>query len=159
MGLGRALDRLSNAANRVMEGLLLVAGAAICIILFLQVVARYAGSSLGWSEEVGRHLLVAITFFGGSVAYRRARFIGLVGIASRLGPAARRGLTLLLQSLSLGLFGLITWFGVKLTLQSWDQTSTALEIPMAIPTAAIPLSAAVFVLHIAADMCTRDERP
>lgn len=152
MAFGKALGRLSDAVNRAMEGLLLVAGSAICIILFAQVVARYSGASLGWSEEVGRHLLVAITFLGGSIAYKRSGFIGLAGIGARLNPAARRGLALLLQLLTLVLFGLIAWFGVKLTAQAWDQTTTALQIPMSIPTAAIPLSACVFVLHVLADI-------
>jgi TRAP-type transport system small permease protein len=158
MGVGRALAWASGAVNRVMERLILVAGAAICVILFVQVVARYGGSSLGWSEEVGRHLLVAITFLGATIAYKRASFIGLVGIGARLGAAVERSLTVLLQLLSLALFVLIAWFGVKLTLQAWTQSSTALQIPMSIPTAAIPLSAFVFVIHILADLCRGGKR-
>ncbi|HNU12796.1 MAG TPA: TRAP transporter small permease subunit, partial [Rubrivivax sp.] len=74
-----ALQRASRALNTVAEKLLMLIGAAICLILFAQVVFRYAGDSLGWSEEVSRHLLVAITFLGGTVAYKRASFIGLQG--------------------------------------------------------------------------------
>ena len=159
MGMARAVARLSDAVNRAMQGLLLIAGAAICIILFAQVVARYSGSSLGWSEEVGRHLLVAITFLGATIAYKQARFIGLVGIGSRMGPGVERTITTLLQLLTLGLFALITWFGVKLTLQAWGQTTTALQIPMSIPTAAIPISGAAFVIHVLADMLPKGNRP
>src|SRR5574340_782277 len=103
----QALLRLSRALNVAVEKLLMVIGAAICVILFAQVVFRYAGDSLGWSEEVSRHLLVAITFLGGTVAYKRASFIGLQGIGHRLGPAFQRRIVLALQLLSFACFGLI----------------------------------------------------
>jgi TRAP-type C4-dicarboxylate transport system permease small subunit len=158
MGIGRLLQELSSGVNRVMEALLLVAGAAICAILFAQVVARYAGRSLGWSEEVGRHLLVAITFLGATIAYKRASFIGLEGIGARFGPSIERSITALLQLLILGFFGLITWFGAKLTVLAWGQSSTALQIPMSIPTAAIPIAGVAFVIHIVADILARGGR-
>jgi TRAP-type C4-dicarboxylate transport system permease small subunit len=58
----QALQHTSRIINVVVEKILMVLGAAICLILFAQVIFRYAGSSLGWSEEVSRHLLIAITF-------------------------------------------------------------------------------------------------
>ena len=59
------LQRISEAINTLVEKVLFVIGAVICLILFAQVISRYAGASLGWSEEVSRYLLVAITFLGG----------------------------------------------------------------------------------------------
>ena len=83
-----ALQRASRAVNTVVEKVLMATGAVICLILFAQVVARYAGASLGWSEEVSRHLLVAITFLGGTVAYKRASFIGLRASDTTSGPSS-----------------------------------------------------------------------
>ncbi|HNT40362.1 MAG TPA: TRAP transporter small permease [Rubrivivax sp.] len=147
-----ALRRLSAALNKAVELLLMLIGAVICVILFAQVVYRYAGDSLGWSEEVSRHLLVAITFLGGSVAYKRANFIGLQGIGHRFGPAFQRLVVLLLQWLTLACFGLIAWFGTAYTLKAAEHTSASLQIPMSIPYAVIPLSALVFIVHVLADM-------
>ena len=105
------LQRVSQAINAVVEKVLMVIGAAICLILFAQVVSRYAGASLGWSEEVSRHLLVAITFMGGTVAYKRASFIGLQGFGHSLGPAVQQVIVVALQVLTLACFALIAWFG------------------------------------------------
>ncbi|GAB1389971.1 MAG: hypothetical protein AMXMBFR78_12420 [Rubrivivax sp.] len=146
------LQRASRALNRAVERLLMLIGAAICVILFAQVVFRYAGNSLGWSEEVSRHLLVAITFLGGTVAYKRASFIGLQGLGHRFGPAFQRGVVVLLQGLTLACFGLIAWFGAGYTLKAAEHTSASLQIPMSIPYAVIPLSALVFIVHVLADM-------
>jgi TRAP-type transport system small permease protein len=153
-----ALERASRAINRVVEKALMLVGAVICLILFTQVVARYAGSSLGWSEEVSRHLLVAITFLGGTVAYKRASFIGLKGFGHRLGPAVELAIVVLLQAMTLGCFGLIAWFGAIYTVKAAEHTTASLQIPMAVPFAVIPVAAAIFVLHVLADMARTLER-
>ena len=159
MRLSHGLQRLSEQVNVLMEKLLLLAGIAIAIILFIQVLARYLGSSLSWSEEVGRYLLITITFLGATVAYKRANFIGLAGFGARLGPFIEQAIVRLLQVLTLACFGLITWFGALYTLNSWEQTSTAVQMPMSIPLSVIPLSGVVFLLHVLADMSKRKAEP
>lgn len=153
------LERASRLLNAAVEKLLMLIGAAICLILFAQVVFRYAGSSLGWSEEVSRHLLVAITFLGGTVAYKRASFIGLQGIGHRFGPAFQRTVVFVLQLLTLACFALIGWFGAAYTVKAAEHTSAALQIPMSIPYAVIPISALVFIVHVFADMAATRARP
>jgi TRAP-type transport system small permease protein len=152
------LQRVSRAINAVVEKVLFVIGAAICIILFAQVVSRYAGASLGWSEEVSRHLLVAITFLGGTVAYKRASFIGLKGLGHRLGAGVQRIILASLQFLTLGCFGLIAWFGTAYTIKAAQHTSSSLQIPMSIPFAVIPIAAFIFVVHVLADIVRGLER-
>jgi TRAP-type C4-dicarboxylate transport system permease small subunit len=149
---GGWLDKISWTANALVEKVLLVIGTAICLILFAQVFWRYAGSSLGWSEEVSRHLLVAITFLGSTAAYRRAGLIGLRGIGQWFGPRVERTILFLLQLLTLICFALICWFGVVYTVKAWGHTSASLQIPMALPFAVIPLAALILLLHVLADM-------
>jgi TRAP-type transport system small permease protein len=146
------VERFSQAINTIVEKILLVIGSAICIILFAQVISRYAGASLGWSEEVSRHLLVAITFLGSTAAYKRANFIGLKGIGQWLGPTGARIILLLLQLLTLACFLTICGFGVQYTLKAWHHTSASLQIPMAFPFAVIPMAAAILAVHVTADI-------
>lgn len=152
------LQRASQAINAVVEKVLFVIGAAICIILFAQVVSRYAGASLGWSEEVSRHLLVAITFLGGTVAYKRASFIGLKGFGHSLGPAVQQAILVALQVLTLACFTLIAWFGVAYTIKAAEHTSASLQIPMSIPFSVIPVASVIFVVHVLADIARALER-
>ena len=152
------LQRASRTVNTVVEKVLMATGAVICLILFAQVVARYAGASLGWSEEVSRHLLVAITFLGGTVAYKRASFIGLKGFGHRLGPFVERAIVVLLQLMTLGCFALIAWFGAIYTVKAAEHTTASLQIPMAVPFAVIPVAAVIFVLHVLADIARTFER-
>jgi TRAP-type C4-dicarboxylate transport system permease small subunit len=146
------LHSISRAINAAAEKILFVIGAAICIILFAQVFFRYAGASLGWSEEVSRHLLVAITFLGGTVAYKRASFIGLKGFGHRLGPTIQQAIVVGLQLLTLACFGLIAWFGAAYTVKAAEHTSSSLQIPMSIPFSVIPIASVIFVIHVLADI-------
>jgi len=152
MSLGQRLQVYSERVNGLVEKLLLLAGVAISVILFVQVLARYLGHSLSWSEELGRYLLVATTFLGATVAYKRAHFIGLAGFGARFGLFFEQFIVRGLQVLNLGCFGLITWYGVIYTVNSWEQTSTAVQMPMSLPISVVPLSGAIFLLHILADM-------
>ncbi|OGP63138.1 MAG: hypothetical protein A2V65_03850 [Deltaproteobacteria bacterium RBG_13_49_15] len=151
------LQKTSQAVNSVVEKMLFLIGSAICVILFAQVVSRYAGASLGWSEEVSRHLLVAITFLGGTAAYKRASFIGLKGIGHRLGSIAQRGIAIILQILALFCFGVIAWFGTLYTIKAWEHTSSSLQIPMSVPFFVIPLAAVIFLVHVLADISSTAE--
>ena len=146
------LSTLSDHVNRVVEWLLFTIGVAFSLILFAQVLARYMGNSLSWSEEVGRYLLVATSFLGATVAYKRAEFIGLAGFGSKFGPVVERGIVRLLQLLTLACFGLVTWYGVGYTLKAWDQTSSAVQMPMSLPISVLPISAAIFLLHVLVDL-------
>lgn len=150
--MGSRLQQTSQVINAVVEKMLFVIGSAICLILFAQVIWRYAGDSLGWSEEVSRHLLIAITFLGGTVAYKRANFIGLKGVGHRLGPAIQRVIVLVLEILTLCCFLIISWFGTAYTVKAWGHTTASLQIPMSIPFAVIPISSMVLVVHVLADM-------
>jgi TRAP-type C4-dicarboxylate transport system permease small subunit len=146
------LMSLSERVNGLVEKLLLVAGVVISVVLFIQVLARYFGHSLSWSEEIGRYLLVATTFLGATVAYKRAHFIGLAGFGARFGLLFEQLVLRGLQLLNLGCFGLITWYGTIYTFNAWEQTSTAIQMPMSLPISVVPLSGAIFLLHILADM-------
>lgn len=155
MRFNEQLQAVSERVNGLVEKVLLVAGVAISLILFVQVLARYMGESLSWSEEVGRYLLVATTFLGATVAYKRAHFIGLAGFGARFGRLVEQIIVRGLQVLTLGCFGLITWYGAIYTVNAWDQTSTAVQMPMSLPIAVVPLSGLIFLLHILADMTKR----
>lgn len=147
-----AIEQLSRHINTLVETVLLLFGSAICLILFAQVLCRYAGASLGWSEEVSRHLLVATTFLGSTAAYKRGGFIGLRGIGQTFGPAVEKVIHISMQLLTLCCFAIICWFGVTYTGKAWHHTTTALQLPMALPFAVIPAAALILMIHVLADI-------
>jgi TRAP-type C4-dicarboxylate transport system permease small subunit len=155
MNIHHRLLAVSNLVNHWVEPFLLLMGVVISVILFVQVIARYSGHSLAWSEEVGRYLLVATTFLGATVAYKRAHFIGLAGFGARFGRLMEKFIFRGLQVLTLACFGLISWYGVIYTLKAWEQTSTAMQMPMSLPISVLPISGVIFLLHVLTDMSKR----
>lgn len=158
MNMTSLLQQTSQWINAMVEKMLLVIGTAICLILFAQVLSRYIGASLGWSEEVSRHLLVAITFLGGTAAYKRMRFIGLKGVGHSVGPSVQKVIVVVLQVATLACFCALGWFGTVYTIKAWQHTTASLQIPMSIPFAVIPISSMVFIVHVLADLTTTFER-
>ena len=147
-----AIEQLSCQINTLVEKVLLLFGSAICLILFAQVLCRYGGASLGWSEEVSRHLLVATTFLGSTAAYKRGGFIGLKGVGQIFGPAVEKTIQVSMQLLSLCCFAVICWFGMAYTGKAWHHTTAALQLPMALPFAVIPAAALILMIHVLADI-------
>ena len=60
------------------DGLVLVVFWALAFVVFLQFFTRYVlNNSLGWTEEIARFLLIAVTFLGAIMAVRRESHIAV----------------------------------------------------------------------------------
>jgi len=139
---------LSDRANKVVEGVLVVIALAITMITGLQVFSRYVlNHSLFWSEEVGRILLVWISFLGATAAYKRRAHIGIDFLASRLALRAQRLVKTAVLVLSLAFFAVLITYGSAFALFVLGQKTAALHVPVSAAYLVIPASGALFFLH------------
>lgn len=115
-----------------LDWLLVVGGFwALAGIVFAQVVARYLlGNSIGWSEEIARALLVAITFLGCAIAMRRNTHIAIEVLFSYIPVSAGRVLVTVIDLLKIGLSAALTYMGYVLTI-STRQKLTSLDVSKA----------------------------
>jgi len=68
----RLLEKGCAVTNRSIEYFISGLGFSMSILVAVQVFCRYVlNSSLFWSEELARYMLVWISFFGATVAYYR----------------------------------------------------------------------------------------
>jgi TRAP-type C4-dicarboxylate transport system permease small subunit len=85
------MSRILDAYCRALEGLIAVALAIMVVLVFGNVVLRYAfNSGITVSEEVSRWLFVWLTFLGAIVALRQRDHLGSDMLVSRLGPAGKK---------------------------------------------------------------------
>jgi TRAP-type transport system small permease protein len=150
------LDSLSRGLNAGAELVLWVLVALTIVVTFIQVVFRYGlDSSLSWSEELARYLFVWVIFLGTSVATRRRRHI-FVEVFVVLLPDARRvwidSLGVIVCIIFFTIFAYVSWL---LTLNAWQQYSTALDIRIAWVYAAAPLGAGLSILHLLVGLLQR----
>ena len=85
------VDRVLAGYCRVLELVIVVCMALMVVLVFGNVVLRYAfNSGIAVSEEMSRWLFVWLTFMGAVVALREHGHLGTEALVSRLGPAGRK---------------------------------------------------------------------
>jgi TRAP-type C4-dicarboxylate transport system permease small subunit len=145
-----SLDRLSHSVNRYVEiAVGLLVGLTVAIT-FVQVVFRYGlDSSLSWSEEAARYCFIWTIFLGVSVAARRGQHIVVEALVETFPARAKRVLALAAAVTGIGFFGVFAYLTWLLVDNAWHQTSTALQIPIALVYACAPVGAALTIVHLA----------
>ncbi|MFP4305977.1 MAG: TRAP transporter small permease [Desulfococcaceae bacterium] len=142
------LTRISDAVNRGVEGLLFALGLSMSLVVAAQVFSRYVlNHSLFWSEELARYFLVWLTFLGATVAYRRGVHPGVDVLYRRLPAGLQHGCRIAVHLTSIGLFGVMTYFGVAFAWFVRLQITPALGLPKWTVLGIIPLSGLIFLLH------------
>lgn len=126
------LDRLIAGFCTVLNYLLAIALALMVVLVFGNVVLRYAfNSGISLSEELSRWLFVWMTFLGAVVALGDRAHLGTDMLVGRLG---RRGKQLCLALAYLAMLG-VCWLVFRGALEqtriNWDTTSAVMEVSMA----------------------------
>lgn len=126
---------------------------AMAGLLTVQVVFRYAfNNSLFWSEELGRALLVQLTFIGASVAWRGRAHIGMDALVARFSPQWAWRTRLLVLCVCVAFFAAVAWHGARFALFLLPQQTAALGVSRAVVFVAVPVGGALLTLHGLADL-------
>jgi TRAP-type C4-dicarboxylate transport system permease small subunit len=125
----------------VLDAAVVIAFGVMIVAVSLQVFFRYVlNDPLAGSEEIGRLAFVWVTFIGAAVATRDRLHVRIDYFANRLGPRGRRN-SRLIENAATACFGaLMVWVGVLLAVFSWDYESAALQFPMTLVHASVPVA-------------------
>ena len=143
----------SNRLERWVETLMAAALAWIVVLVFSNVVGRYAlGASFAGAEELSRLLFVWLVFMGAVLTLRRRAHLGVTLVQARLPIAARRScavVTHLLTLYALWLFLEGSWTQTQIGLHNY---STVLHYPNALMASAGIMCAASMGVIVAASL-------
>lgn len=148
----RLVNRLIDGYCRLLEWIVAAILAVMVILVFGNVVLRYAfNSGITVSEELSRWLFVWLTFLGAIIALRERSHLGTDMLVSRLSPTGKRTCLVLGQGLML----YINWLLFKGAL---DQASVnwQVEAPVSGASVALFYSAGVVFAVSAAGLLLRD---
>ena len=135
------------------EAVSVALGVLLFGVLIWQVVTRYVlGDPSPYTEEAARYLYVGVVFFGAAAAVRDRSHIGMPFLAERVPPAARLGMGLLTQALTLGFCAAIAVWGFRAAAREWDLPSMAMEIPTGLVLGIVPVAAVLMALRTLAAM-------
>lgn len=144
----RALLRLSEVLDGISRAVLMACCAGMVMVIATQVVFRYGiNQSLFWAEELGRVLLVQLTFFGAAVAYRAGAHIGVDTFVAPLPVSAQRFITRVTHGVGLVLFCLMAVYGFQFAGLLSLQMTTTLGISRDVPFYAVPISGCIMAIH------------
>jgi len=116
------MKKILDSYCRLLEWLLVLLLALMVVLVFGNVVARYAfNSGITVSEEVSRWLFVWLTFLGAVVGLHEHAHLGSDMLVSRLGPTGKKVCLAIGQILML----YATWL---LLSGSWAQTKINLDV-------------------------------
>lgn len=118
-------------------------------VLLLEVFLRYVvGSSLEWTDEISRLLLVWMTFTGiGLVILERKEIFAQV-FTQWLSPQAKKNWSRFVDLLVLAFNIFLVLFGVQMTHFSWDIQTESMGFPFSYFYVAIPFGAILAVYYL-----------
>ena len=125
----------------------------LSLLLGVAVFYRYAlNDSIYWSNEVARYLLVYIVFLGSTMAHKHKNHIRIDMIFTYISDKMRKNLDISIAILFIAFWVLIILGCIKLLPLFMMQTTATLQIPFAIPFAALPISAVIWILYCVDDL-------
>lgn len=123
--------------------------AAMILLIFAQVLGRYFFNySISWSEESATFVQVWLVMLGSGIAMRNRQHVGIDMLVSRCPLMVQR----IVKALG---FALAAWLLIVIIIGSFSLItiglivkSAALQLPLAIPYAAMPIGMAYFLLEL-----------
>ena len=141
----KTFERYFVATNK---WLLIVMLAVMSVIIFANVVLRYTTNvSIEWAEEVARHLMIWLTFVGCGPVLRYGGHIAIENLQDSLPRSLALAIRVVIALLLAGLFVFFVWFGLEYMDRTQYQQTPATQISFAIVYAALPVGAAMSLIH------------
>ncbi|MDR9394632.1 TRAP transporter small permease [Roseovarius sp. SYSU LYC5161] len=110
-------------------GVVIVVFWLLAIVVFVQFFTRYVlNDSIGWTEEIARYLLVAVTFAGAALAVRRNTHISVEFFYRYLPRRGARVMATVVDLMRVALLAVLTGLCVQLA-GNTRQMMTSIDVP------------------------------
>ncbi|MBP0617048.1 TRAP transporter small permease [Jiella mangrovi] len=111
------------------DGVVLVVFWVLAGVVFLQFLTRYVlNDSLGWTEEIARFLLIAVTFVGSIMAARKESHIAVELFYRYFTRPIRFVLQIVVDVVSLAFYVTMTWLCISLAGRT-QQKMVSIDLP------------------------------
>jgi C4-dicarboxylate transporter DctQ subunit len=154
---------LSRPLDRVLHGLEYLVAAlagALMAVTFVQVVLRYVfNTSFFGAEELARFLLTWFVFLSGTLGLDRGIHFAMDVVVKLLPRVVQRILRVVVQVGILAILSILVVKGSELAIKNWHQVSTAMQVPLTVAYAAIPVSSVLMVLVTLRILLAPDQAP
>jgi len=147
-----AAPRPIRLLGRAVDWAVIVIGAGMTALVFVNVSLHVVHRDLAWVTELGELLMVWVTFLGGACAAQRGAHMTITEFIDKLDPARRRWADVAVQGLCLAMLLVLTRFGWSLVDRNWGNQLTVLEWPMAIQYMGMAVGCTLMAVFVAFDV-------
>ena len=138
---------LRHALERLLEATCVLLMVGLAVVVTLAVIYRYTGASLVWYDEVAAIMLVWLTYYGAALAALRRAHLGVPGIVSRLPPVWRVPMLILSETIVIGFFLVLAWYGWQVVVILGSDRLTSLPwVPVWFTQSVIPVGSVLIAL-------------
>jgi len=133
--------------DRFLEVIAAALMAGLAVILIMGFVYRFLGMSLVWYDEVASIGLAWLTYYGSALAAHRGAHIGFPGIVNALPPNLRLAATILSETITIGFFVLLAYFGAEVMVILQGSTLVSLpNVSQVLTQSVIPIASVLFII-------------
>jgi len=147
----RWLAVVDDVIGYVGQGASVICLVVVLVSIFSQVFCRFLlGFSLIWSEEIGRYLLIWISFLGLGVLVKRKEMMSIRMVVDRLPTGLAIPFEIFADACSVFFMFIVLFYGFRLVRDTMRQLTIVTEFPMGLVYLAIPLGAGFYIFHVVA---------
>jgi TRAP-type C4-dicarboxylate transport system permease small subunit len=149
----RILTSINLVIDKVLRSIITVTLGVMLVLIFVQVVSRYAFHySLSFSEELARYLFVWTVFLGIPVVQRMGGHMIVGVITERISGMPLKVLRIVAHILTVIFMIIILKNGILMVQRTSFQTSPAMQIPMSYIYYVLPIGSLAMILNTIEDL-------
>lgn len=148
----KVLSFLNKHAEEIMCAILL---SAMTIVIFAQIVLRFFGLPLSWTEEVGRYMFIWLIYVGCASAVRKRKHICVELIDLFLKERGKFVISIISNVVFMVFAGILTYFGMLVVARVSTQLSPAIRMPMSIPYSSFLVGSILMLVRLVQDTVLR----
>ena len=143
-----ARDRVGVTWFISIEGICSLVVVEITVLMFAVVVARYVFAlPLMWAEETVRYSFTWLAFLSGALAMKHGGHMAMELLTAAMPARLERRIRGLVKFSVLVFLAMLTYYGVEMAIITHGQVSSALQIPMSLVYAALPVGCALMAWY------------
>jgi len=149
MKISKLLAKTNMVLEKIEEVILCIGISALAIILIINVIARKAGGSIYFIDEIATFIVIWITFIGLSYAARKARHIRMSAIFDLAPFRVRKIMIFVISTINGMVMFYLAYISVNYVYTSycWQQVAIALRMPYWIGIAIVPVGFFLAGIH------------
>lgn len=132
--------QLTKILVKTLTWLCIISITLLTTIVLLQVISRVSNIFIPGTEELARLLIVWLTFLGSSLAIYEKMHLAVNYFVRKVGKGNRKFVYIFVNALIIGFYGVLTFYGFTLSIESMSSSSPALQLPMGVFYLALPVS-------------------